>query len=223
MTHTATTTARFRRPRPARPEFDVEVSARSPGYNRVQQVARAVCLPALLMGLMGIAAGLGIAIVRGAHIHAQTYSAANLETLRQISQGVMFGGLAFVLAGVSFAIATILGALRRGGGDVQEAAGRTVQVLKRPWTAWAFLGVMMMAMMAVLGAAALHIIWGTDVHGSLASLNLSDKRYTALVGVERLGIGMYLTAIAFGLASIIHVLRFQARRIREVPLEERPS
>jgi hypothetical protein len=37
--------------------------------------------------------------------------------------------------------------------------------------------------------------------------------------VERLGIGVYLTAIAFGLATIIHVLRFQAKRIRELPGE----
>jgi hypothetical protein len=94
-------------------------------------------------------------------------------------------------------------------------------VLKRPVTAWVFLGVMMMAMMTVLAAAALHVIWGTDVHGTLASLNLSEKRYTALIGVERLGIGMYLTAIAFGLASIVHVLRFQARRVRELPGEAR--
>jgi hypothetical protein len=180
-----------------------------------------VVLPAFAMGLMGIAGGLAIAIVRGAHIHDQTYTAANLETLRQISQGVIFGGLAFVLAGISFAIARILGAFRKGGADVQEAAGRVVQVLKRPVTAWVFLGVMMMAMMTVLAAAALHVIWGTDVHGTLASLNLSEKRYTALIGVERLGIGMYLTAIAFGLASIVHVLRFQARRVRELPGEAR--
>jgi hypothetical protein len=213
----------FRGSRPARPEFEIEVSARSRGYNRIQQVARLAVLPAFAMGVMAIAAGLAIAIVRGAHIHDQTYSAANLETLKQISQGVIFGGLAFVLAGISFAIARILGAFRKGGGDVQEAAGRAVQVLKRPVTAWVFLGVMMMAMMTVLAAAALHVIWGTDVNGTLASLNLSEKRYTALLGVERLGVGMYLTAIAFGLASIVHVLRFQARRIRELPAEERRS
>jgi hypothetical protein len=202
-----------------RPEFDVEVTNHSPGYNRVQEVARYLVLPAFAMGLMGIAAGLAIGIVRGVHIHDHTYSAANIETLRQLSEGVMFGGLAFVLAGISFAIARILGAFRKGGGDIQEAARRSVHVLKRPLTAYAFLGLMMMAMMTVLAAAVLHVVWGTQVHGSAASLTLSDNRYTALLGVERLGIGVYLTAIAFGLASIIHVLRYQARRLRELPGE----
>jgi hypothetical protein len=80
---------------------------------------------------------------------------------------------------------------------------------------------MMMAMMTVLAAATLHVIWGFDVntHATAAALTTSAKRYTALAGVERLGIGMYLTAIVFGLASIIHVLRFQTRRLRELPGE----
>jgi hypothetical protein len=202
-----------------RPEFDIQVSARSPGYNRVQQVARYLVLPSFAMGLMGIAAGLGLGIAGGVHVHDHTYTAANIEKLHQLSQGFLMGGLAFVLAGVTFAIARILGAFRKGGGDVQQAARRSVQVLKRPVTAWAFLGLMMMAMMTVLAAGALHVIWGFDVHNTAASLQLSGKRLTALAGVERLGIGMYLTAIAFGLATIIHVLRFQAKRIRELPGE----
>jgi hypothetical protein len=57
------------------------------------------------------------------------------------------------------------------------------------------------------------------VHSTAASLTLSAKRFSALAGVERLGIGMYLTAIAFGLATILHVLRFQAKRLRELPGE----
>jgi hypothetical protein len=202
-----------------RPEFDIEVGTRSPGYNRVQQVARYMVLPSFAMGLMGIAAGLGLGIVGGVHVHDQTYTAANIEKLHQYAQGLTMGGLAFVLAGITFAIARILGAFRKGGGDVQEAARRSVQVLKRPLTAWVFLGLMMMAMMTVLAAAVLHIVFGADVDSTSASLQLSAKRFTALAGAERLGIGLYLTAIAFGLATIIHALRFQAKRIRELPGE----
>jgi hypothetical protein len=146
-------------------------------------------------------------------------TAANVEKLHQLAHGLTIGGLGFVLAGIAFAIARILGAFRKGGGDVQEAARRTVQVLKRPLTAYAFLGLMTMAMMAVLAAAALHIIWAIDVHNTAASLHLSAQRFTALAGVERLGIGAFLTAITFGLATIIHVLRFQTKRIRELPGE----
>jgi hypothetical protein len=176
-------------------------------------------LPSFAMGLMGILAGLGLGVVGGVHIHDHTYTAANIEKLRQLAQGFTMGGLAFVFAGISFAIARILGAFRKGGGDVQQAAGRTVRVLKRPLTAWVFLGLMMMGMMTVLAAGTAHVIYGFDVHNAAASLTLSAKRFTALAGVERLGIGLYLTAIAFGLATIIHVLRFQAKRIRELPGE----
>jgi hypothetical protein len=204
-----------------RPEFETETYRRSPGYNKIQRVARYAVLPSFAMGLMGIAAGLALGIVGGVHLHDHAYTAGNVERLRQLAQGFEVGGLAFVFAGISFAIARILGVFRKGGGDVQEAAHRAVQVLKRPLTAWVFLGLMMMGMMVVLAAAVLHVVWGFDVHtdASAAALQLSAKRYTALAGVERLGIGVYLTAIAFGLASIIHVLRFQAKRIRELPGE----
>jgi len=204
-----------------RPEFEVETYKRSPGYNRIQQVARYMVLPSFAMGLMGLLAGLTLGIVGGVHIHDGTYTAGNIERLHQLAQGFTIGGLAFVLAGISFAIARILGVFRKGGGDVQQAAGRTIQILKRPLTAWAFLGLMMMGMMVVLAAAALHVIWGLDVntHATAGYLTLSAKRFTALAGVERLGIGMYLTGIAFGLASILHVLRFQAKRLRELPSE----
>jgi len=56
-------------------------------------------------------------------------------------------------------------------------------------------------------------------HANRAALTLAAKRYTALAGVKLVGTGMNLTAIAFGHASIIHVLRFQAKRIRKLPGE----
>lgn len=205
-----------------RPEFDVEPArTRSPGFNRVQQVARYMVLPSFAMAIMGLMGAMAISIVGGVHIHDGGWSVANIEKFHQEAQGVLQAGLAFVFAGITFAIALILGRFRKGGGDIQEAAGRPVEVLHRPWTSWVSLGAMMMAMMTVLTAATLHIVWGFDVHNTAASLKLSQDRWTALVGVEQLGIGMYLTAIAFGLASIIHVLRFQTRRIRELPLLER--
>ena len=36
-------------------------------------------------------------------------------------------------------------------------------------------------------------------------------------GIRRIGVALYLVAIALGLASIIEVIRFQAIRLRELP------
>lgn len=198
-----------------RPEFAVERSAVSPGYNRVQRVARLMVLPSLAMGVMAIAGGLGVGIARATQI-TDDASAATIAELAHIQQGVLFIGLAFLFAAISFAIARILGALRKGGGDIQQAAARSVEVLKRPLSAWVFLALMMMAMMTVLATSVLHLAFAADITAGAASLAEADDRLTALAGLERLGLGMYLTAIAFGLAAIVHVLRYQSRRVREL-------
>lgn len=215
MTTASIKTALGHRSAEHRAEFQVERSRVSPGYDRVQKVARLMVLPSLAMGLMGIAGGLGIGIARATEI-TDGGSAATIAELQHVQQGVTFIGLAFLFAGISFAIARILGAFRKGGGDIQLAAGRTVEILRRPLTGWAFLGLMMMAMMTVLASSALHFVFAADITGSASSLAEADDRFTALAGVERLGLGMYLTAIVFGLATIVHVLRYQARRVRQL-------
>src|SRR6516165_580178 len=97
-----------------RPEFETETYRRAPGYNKIQRVARYVVLPSFAMGLMGIAAGLALGIIGGVRIHDHTYAAGNIERLRQLAQGFEAGGLAFVFAAISFAIARILGVFRKG-------------------------------------------------------------------------------------------------------------
>lgn len=75
---------------------------------------------------------------------------ATIAALGHLGPAAMFLGFASAFAAISFAIARILGALRVGGGQVQETAGRTVQTLRTPRTAWAFIGLMATAMMIVL-------------------------------------------------------------------------
>ena len=72
---------------------------------------------------------------------------ANLETLAQLVPGFMFLGFAMIFAGISFAIARILGVFRTGGGLVQEAIGKGIKTPVMPLTAKVFLAGMMMAMM----------------------------------------------------------------------------
>ena len=86
------------------------------------------------------------------------------------------GGLALGLAGSTFAIARILGAFGNAGGDTPEAARRTVQVLKRPLTANAFRGLIMMGMMTVLAAATLHVVWEFDLHTAASAASNQPVR-----------------------------------------------
>ena len=199
--------------------FDVETSRHSLGYNLPQRVGRAVWLPMLAMALMAFPAGVVLGIIRADEI--STGGAADtLEALKHVQAGVMFIGFATVFAAISFAIARILGQFRDGGGRLQEAAGRTVETLKMPVTAKVFLGTMMMAMMVIGVAVVLHFVYAADVTSAAASLELSEERFTVLEAVRRIGVAMYLVAIAFGLATIVHVLRFQSIRVRELPDEE---
>ncbi len=94
---------------------------------------------------------------------------------------------------------------------MQETAGGEVQTLKMPATAKAMLGFMMMGMMAMIAGIVGHFI------GAGLDPGLGDaQNFMVSTGLRRLGVGMYLTGITLGLATIITVLRFQATRIGEV-------
>jgi hypothetical protein len=126
-----------------------------------------------------------------------------------------------VFAAISFAIARILGEFRSGGGAVQETAGMPVETLRMPPTAKAFIGLMAMAMMTILAAVAAHIIIGAQIaSGDTAALANSEQWAIWLEGIRRFGTALYLFAIALGLGTITHVLRFQAIRIRELATEK---
>lgn len=200
-------------------QFKVELSKRSLGYNLPQRVGRRLWLPMLLMALMAFPVGVILGIVRADEISAGG-SASTIAALQHSSAAFIFLGFASVFAAVSFAIARILGQLRKGGGDLQEAAGRRVETLKMPVTAKVFLATMMMAMMALLATVVLHLVFTAGVSSTAASLDLAEQRFIVLEGVRRVGVATFLVAIAFGLASIIQVLRFQAYRVRELPNEE---
>jgi hypothetical protein len=199
-------------------QYPVDVSQRSLGYNLPQQAGVRLWLPMLAMALMAFVAGTVLGIVRADEISGGG-SAETIERLRHLQAGVMFLGFASVFAAVSFAIARILGQFRKGGGELQEAAGGRVVTLKMPLTAKVFLGSMMMAMMTLLAAVVLHFVFAADLTGSVASLELSEQRFIVLEGVRRVGVAGFLVAITLGLATIAQVLRFQTARIRELPTE----
>jgi len=200
--------------------FNTVASTRSLGRNMPQRIGRVLWAPMLAMALMAFAAGFVLAAIRANEI-ADAGGADTIAQLEHVSTGFMFLGFAAVFAAISFAIARILGEFRAGGGEVQEATGRTVQTLKMPLTAKAFIVLMAMAMMTLVATVILHFIFAADIEATAASLEDAEKRAVVLSGVRRIAVGVYLFAILLGLATIVQVLRFQSVRIRELPREQR--
>jgi hypothetical protein len=168
------------------------------------------------MSLMGFVAAIIAAGVRAGSV-ADGASEATIQAQGHLVTGLMFIGFASVFAAISFAVARILGVFRDGGGRVQETLGVKVHTLKMPATAKAFVGLMMMAMMAILVAVVIHFVTAAGTAAGTISVADSESTAIALEAVRRLGVAVYLVAIALGLATITKVLRFQAIRLRELP------
>lgn len=197
-------------------EFDTVDSDSGLGYNKPQQMGNKLWLPMFIMAVMAFPVALVLSWIRAATI-ADAATPGDIEDAAQLGHlvaGFGFIGFLAVFAAISFAIARILGRFRKGGGDVQETIGRGVKTLKMPPTARAFMGFMMMGMMAIGGAVVLHFVAAANV--GTWSLEDIERWAINLEGVRRIGVAMYLFGILLGLATIIRVLRFQATRIREL-------
>lgn len=197
-------------------DLTFEVAAKNPGFNGSQKLGRALWAPMWLMALMGFIAAIIAAGVRADAI-ATGATEATIASQGHLVTGLMFIGFSSVFAAISFAVARILGVFRDGGGQVQEAVGVKVHTLRTPATAKAFIGLMMMVMMAIVVAVILHFTTAAGV--SAGTISVADAETTAITleAVRRLGVAVYLVAIALGLATITKVLRFQAVRLRELP------
>ncbi len=202
-----------------RSDFNVELGDRSPGFNLPQRIGRLLWAPMLVMAVMAFPLGLVLSVARAGLIQDGGDPNA-VVALGQLGPAAMFVGFAAVFAAISFAIARILGAFRVGGGSVQEASGRTVQTLRMLPIAKAFLGLMVMAMMILIGAVIAHVVIGLAVlSGNADALASAESSAIQLEAIRRMGVVLYLVSIALGLASIAEVLRFQAIRLRELPGE----
>ena len=211
----------------------ITVSKTGTGQTMIHTMANWMWLPMIMMGVMSIATaiGLGVAQANVGSDLGEEFTAlrqANFETLKPLTAGFLFLGEALVLSGIAFLLGTILGALRWGGGEVQESIGAPVKTLKMPLTAKIFLMLMMMGLMTELVAFGTmifvanqaHSAWisatGIDSPGNAAALHRAVT-YGAWASPLRLvAVGMILTSIAFALYTISNVLGFQFSRIREL-------
>ena len=204
-----------------------------PGLTLPQTVGGRLWAPATVMGLMLIATAFALAATRSQMSvdlseEFTPVRKANLEVLGQLIPGFMFLGLGMIFAGISFAIARILGIFRTGGGVVQQGIGKGIKTPLRPVTVMIFLAGMMMAMMVLVFTFVGHIYAATQAHdawinatsagiaGNEAALGRAETWGTWLEGLRRFAVGLYLTSIAFGLATIIKAIGFLTMRMREL-------
>ena len=195
--------------------FAIEVHATNPGQAKTHRLGTRLWGPMWLMGLMGFTVGIILAAVRAGNVSAGA-AETTIQAQAHLVTAFMFIGFAAVFGAISFAIARILGVFRSGGADVQIAAGAEAHTLKMPRTARLFIGLMATGMMTLLVAVVLHFVWASGTASGSVSLADSESAAIVLEGVRRLGVAIYLLAIALGLATITTVLRFQTARLREL-------
>ena len=217
----------------------------------MQAIASKMWIPFIAMGFMVIVAAFIIGLVvsgvasdyfgvsKGVREAAETGSGlaerkAFIESTKAWLPSFKFLGMGMILGGVTFLLATILGALRTGGGKVQEAVGVPVKILKTPLTGKLFPMVMMMGMMVLIASVIVSIVLATTtfdywnhsvatqlnpaVEGSalLNDLQTINTTQAWLAPFKFVGIALLLTGIGLALATIVQVLRWQSKRLWEV-------
>lgn len=184
-----------------------EVTDAPPRRLGIHTMAISMWLPALLMGVMGVVAGLILSFVA-----AGASDAVDQRQLAAWSQGTAFLGEAFVLSAISFLLGTILAGLREGGAEVQQRVGVKVHTLRMPTSAKAFIALMMLGLMAGIAQFVLYI-----VAAGVADQPQSFTAWSAWLGPFReVALGTILAGITLALYTISKVLGFQFTRIRQI-------
>ena len=214
----------------------------------MQAMASKMWMPFIGMGFMIVVAAFIIGLVSSATIadyftasKAMREAAAkgsDLATQKAFVESVKvwlpafkFLGIGMLLGGITFLLATILGALRVGGGGVQQALGGEVRMPKPPMTAKLFPMVMMMGLMILIAALVIGIVnatlaydyWNHSIatqlnpaaegSGLLADLGTINAINLWLAPFKFVGMATLFTGIGLALATIVQVLRWQSNRL----------
>ena len=91
---------------------------------------------------------------------------AFIESTKAWLPGFKLIGMGMILGGITFLLATILGALRTRGGRVIETLGVPVTIIKAPMSAKVFPMLMMMGMMVLMAALVIAIVVANISYGS---------------------------------------------------------
>ena len=200
-------------PRPATGEVDTpygpaSATTRPPEPLSIHRMAELLWLPVLAMGAMALTVGL----LLGLWTSSLAGGSEAFRVASAWSQGTLFLGEGLLLSGISFLLGTVLSSLRRGGAEVQESLGVSVQTLKMPATATAFIALMAIGMMAAIVQFVLYGVAATAA-GDPAAYAV----WVSWLGPFReVALGVLLAGIVLALASIARALGFQFHRLRQL-------
>ncbi len=218
------------------------------GVTGMQAMANKMWIPFIAMGFMIVVAAFAYGLVNTSitsdyfdaskEVREAAVTGSDLAKDRAFSEATRiwlpafkFLGMGMILGGVTFLLATILGALRTGGGWVQQVLGVPVRIIKPPMTARVFPIVMMMGMMVLMVSLIISVVtaftaydyWNHSIATQLnlavaGSALLSDLQTINTVGAWQapfkfVGVAMLLSSIGLALATIVEVLRWQSRRL----------
>lgn len=183
-------------------------TANPPAPLRIHTMAEQMWLPMLAMGAMAVLGGFVLSLVAAGTVATDPALARS-----QIAwvQGLQFLGEAFMLAGISFLLGSILSAIRKGGGEVQSSLGLTVKTLDMPKAAKAFIGLMMVGLMMGVVQFVGYVIVAGSSDPSVYAAN-----FAWLGPFREVSLGLLLSGIVLALASIGNALGFQFSRIAEI-------
>ena len=181
-------------------------TANIPGPLPIHKMARKMWFPMIAMGYMLVVVGLIVSFIWSGKVADGTQQAAQAWTA-----GIQFLGEAFLLAGISFLLGSILAALREGGGDVQKSLGLPVSTLKMPVTAKLFVAFMALGLMVGMLQFILYIV------AAAVTSPQSFAAWAAWLGPAReFSLGLLLSGIVLALVTIGNALSFQFGRIRNI-------
>ncbi|CAN5905442.1 hypothetical protein BH23ACT10_BH23ACT10_39330 [soil metagenome] len=172
----------------------------------IHRMAQALWAPMLAMGAMAVIAGLVTSFV-----WSSAAASGSPTTAAAWTQGLQFLGEGMLLGGISFLLGSILAGLRAGGGQVQAELGVPVMTLRMPRTAKIFVGLMMAGMVVSVAQFVVYLSVASQTDPATVAAN-----FAWLGPFRELGLGLLLAGIVLALATIAKVLGFQFWRIGQI-------
>jgi hypothetical protein len=183
-----------------------EASPPSPLF--IHRMAGLLWAPMLAMGAMLVLGGMVLSFVAASNV---AIDPALARSQRAWVQGVQFLGEGSLLSGISFLLGTIAGAIRAGGGEIQQRMGLAVHTLRLPWAAKAFVSLMAVGLMVEVAQ-----FFGYAYIATTADASTFAAASTWLGPLREFGLGMLLSGIVLALYTIALALGFQFNRVTEI-------